>query len=60
MTEPSDAAILAVRLAEELQHVAAIRDSAWLTREVVAALERLIDQGVIAPGRQLRDARWMT
>jgi hypothetical protein len=58
VTEPTSyAAIIAVRLAEELQHVAPIRDSAWLTVEVVNALDRLIDQGVIVPGRNLREAR---
>jgi hypothetical protein len=55
--QPSDAAVAAVRLAEEPQHVEPISESAWLTAGVVAAIDRLIDQGVIAAGLHLRDAR---
>ena len=44
-------------MAEELQHVEPIRDSAWLTAEVVDAIGGLIDQGVISPGRYIRDDR---
>ena len=55
--QPSDAALLAVRLAQELRDVEPIRDSAWLTPEVVDALERMIAYGIIAPGPNLRDGR---
>jgi hypothetical protein len=57
MTEPSDAAFVAVRLAQELRHVEPIRDSAWLTPEVVDALERMLDLGIILAGPNLRDGR---
>ena len=57
MSEPSDASLLAVRLAQELRAVEPIKDSAWLTPEVVDALERMIDFGIIAPGPNLRDGR---
>lgn len=55
--EPSDAAVIAVRLAEELAHEEPVKDSAWLTVAVVEALQRLLDQEVIAPGRKLRESR---
>jgi hypothetical protein len=51
--EPSDAAMVAVRLAQELRAVEPIRDSAWLSPEVVDAIERLISFGIIAPGPNL-------
>ena len=57
MSEPSDAALVAVRLAQELRAIEPIRDSAWLTPEVVDALERLIAYGIILPGPNLRDGR---
>jgi hypothetical protein len=55
--QPSDAALLAVRLAQELRDVEPIRDSAWLTPEVVDALERLIAYGIIAPAAPERGKR---
>ena len=49
--------MVAVRLAQELRAIEPIRDSAWLTPEVVDALERMIAYGIIAPGPNLRDGR---